>query len=66
MAKKEPELPIKLTDEDKKMLRDLEIDIERAKKASKALKEMGVDTTSIDDKIAYSEKARNILLEEFS
>lgn len=66
MVKKPVEVNIKLSEEDKKMLTDLDIDIQKAKKAVLLLKEMGVDTTSIDDKIAYSEKARTILLKDFT
>ena len=65
MAKKIIDVGIKLSKEDKKMLTDLDIDIQKAKKAVTLLKEMDVDTTSIEDKLAYTEKARNILLKDF-
>uniref|UniRef100_A0A6H1ZMD7 Uncharacterized protein n=1 Tax=viral metagenome TaxID=1070528 RepID=A0A6H1ZMD7_9ZZZZ len=65
MAVKPPEPVVKLTEEDKKILKGLTRDIERSEKAIGALKELDVDVRDMEDKLAYSKKARDVLLKEF-
>lgn len=66
MAKKIETPAIKLTVEDKKKLLALQVDIERGEKAVKALKELDVDVKSIEEKIEWAKKAREVLLTEFA
>jgi len=66
MAKRTVTPAIKLTDADKKMLTDLEGAIETSTRAVNALKEMGVDTKSLEEKLEFSVKTRDVLLKEFT
>ena len=66
MAKKIEAPVIKLSAEDKKKLEALQIEIERAEKAVKALKELDVDVKSLEEKIEWAKKAREVLLTEFA
>ena len=66
MAKK-PEAPIiKLSAEDKKKLEAVQTEIGKAEKAVEALKALDVDTKSIEEKIEWAKKAREVLLTEFT
>lgn len=57
---------IKLTSEDKKKLEALQVDIVRGEKAVKALKELDVDVTTLEERIEWAKKARQVLLTEFA
>lgn len=57
---------IKLTAEDKKKLEVLQTDIERGEKGVSALKEMGIETKELAEKIEWAKKAREVLLRDFS
>lgn len=57
---------IKLTAEDKKKLQALQSDIERGEKGVKALKEMGIETKELEEKIGWAKKAREVLLRDFT
>jgi len=56
---------IKLTAEDKKKLQALQSDIERGEKGVAALKEMGIETKDLEEKIEWAKTAREVLLREF-
>ena len=63
---KKIEVPlIKLTDEEKKHLEALKGDIEKGKKAIAAMKEMDMDVKTLEERIVWAEKARDVLLKEF-
>jgi len=47
-------------------LRDQAADIEKAKKAIAIIKQLGMDTKELEDKIAWSESVRATLLREFA
>lgn len=66
MAKKIEAPVIKLSAEDKKKLEALQTEIERAEKAIGALKTLDVDVKSIEEKIEWAKKAREVLLTEFT
>ena len=66
MAKKVEAPVIKLSAADIKKLEALQVDIERGEKAIKALKELDVDVKSIEEKIEWAKKAREVLLTEFT
>ena len=65
MAKKIEEPVIKLSEEDKKKLDILSVDIERGEKGIKALKELGIDVKDMEEKIEWAKTAREVLLREF-
>jgi len=65
MAKKIEAPVIRLSAEDKKKLEALQTDIERSEKAVVALKELDIDVKSIEEKIEWAKKAREVLLTEF-
>lgn len=54
-----------LTPEAKKRLEDMTTTIEQAEHSITAMKALGLDTTVLEEKIAWSKKAREILLGEF-
>ena len=62
MPKKDEEMVIKLTDDEKKHLETLKGDIEKGKKAISAMKEMGLDVKSLEERIEWAETARDVLL----
>ena len=66
MAKKIETTVIKLTAADIKKLEALQVEIERGEKAIKALKELDVDVKSMEEKIEWAKKAREVLLTEFA
>jgi len=66
MPKKIEGPAIKLSAEDKKKLEALQVDIERGEKAIKALKELDIDVKSMEEKIEWAKKAREVLLTEFA
>lgn len=66
MPAKLPEPVVKLTEEDKKILKGLTSDIERAEKAIAALKAMEVNVSDIEANIALAKKRRDVLLKEFA
>lgn len=56
---------IALTPENKKRLEDMKTTIEISEHSLAALKELGLDTSVFEEKLAWSKKAREILLGEF-
>ena len=65
MPKTDKEGVIKLTPEDVKHLEELSGDIDKGEKAINALKAMDVDVKSLEEKLEWAKKAREILLKEF-
>jgi len=65
MPKTDKEGVIKLTPEDVKHLEALSGDLERGEKAIKAMKELDMDVKSLEEKLEWAKKAREILLKEF-
>jgi len=57
---------IKLTPKEKKTIEGYKEDIENTKIARDALKTLGMDTKDIDEKLAFAEAAREVLLKDFS
>jgi len=66
MAKRIEAPPFKLSQDDRTKIEAMSKDLENTKKASAALKELGMDTKDLDSRIALAEKQREILLREFS
>jgi len=65
MPKTDKEGVIKLTKEDIAKLDELAGDIDRGSKAIKAMKEMDIDVKSLEEKLEWAKKAREVLLKEF-
>ncbi|MBA7601423.1 hypothetical protein ES703_08496 [subsurface metagenome] len=65
MPKKDVEMVIKLTDEEKKHLEVLKGDIEKGEKAISAMKEMGLDVKALEERLNWAKTARDVLLREF-
>ena len=65
MPETDKEGVIKLTPEDVKHLEALEGDLKRGEKAIKAMKELDLDVKSLEEKLEWAKKARDILLKEF-
>ena len=66
MAIKRPPIPVvKLSPEMKTKMTGAQEDIERTLHAIGVLKELGMDTTELEEKMAWVEKTREILLREF-
>ena len=65
MAEKKISPIVKLTPEIKRSLMNLEADIKGARKALAVMKELGLEVKPIEDKLEWSEKVKNTLLEEF-
>jgi len=57
---------IALTPAMKKRLEDSKADIETAEASVKILKDLGMDTKDMDEKIAWSKQVRETLLKEFT
>ena len=65
MPKTDKEGVIKLTKEDITKLDELAGDIDKGAKAIQAMKEMDIDVKSLEEKLEWAKKAREILLKEF-
>ena len=59
------EKKVKLDPETQERLRTLQGDIEEAKRNLASLEKLGIDVQTFRDKLAWAEKAREILLKEF-
>ena len=57
---------IALTPAMKKRLEDSKADIKAAEASVKILKDLGMDTKDMDEKIAWSKQVRETLLKEFA
>lgn len=57
---------IALTPAMKRRLEDSKADIETAEASVKILKDLGMDTKDMDEKIAWSKQVRETLLKEFA
>ena len=57
---------IALTPAMKKRLEDSKADIDTAEASVKILKDLGMDTKDMDEKIAWSKQVRETLLKEFA
>jgi len=57
---------IELTPAMKRRLEDSKVDIEAAEKWTKILKDVGMETKDMDEKIAWSKQVRETLLKEFT
>jgi len=57
---------IALTPAMKKRLEDSKADIDNAEASVKILKDLGMDTKDMDEKIAWSKQVRETLLKEFT
>jgi len=66
MAQKKIVPVIELTPEMKKRLETSKVDIERAEASVKVLKDLGVDTKDMDEKIKWSKQVQETLLKEFA
>lgn len=59
-------IPIKLPEEIAKALREQEAVIEDTRRKLAALKEVGLDTKPIEDKLDWADNARKVMLKEFT
>lgn len=66
MVEKRIDPIIKLSPEAKQRLIDSEGDIERAEHSLKIIRELGMDTRELDEKLAWSKTVRATLLKEFT
>ena len=66
MPKTDKALVIKLTDEEKKQLETFSGDIEKGEKAIAAMKEMGLDVKSLEERLTWAKTAQKVLLRDFS
>jgi len=66
MAKKLETPAIKVTPEVKARLESSIEETAKIRKAMDSLKELGMDTSAIEEKLAWAEKARDILLRDFT
>ncbi len=57
---------VKLPAEAVQKIRDMQVDIDKAKRAIEALRDLGLVTKDLEDKLAWAEKARDVLLKQFS
>ena len=57
---------VTLTADAKKEIDKLGKDLERSREDMKALKELGLDVSRLEDKIEWAEKARNIVLKRMT
>jgi len=65
MALEDKNGELKLTPETKKRLEGQATKVKGIQKSIKILKDLGMDTSEISDKMAWAEKVRTTLLKEF-
>lgn len=65
MAEKETDNLMELPPEMKKRLQDLEKDFKISDHSIEVMKELGLDTKVLEDRLAWAKKARDIMLREF-
>ncbi len=66
MAKDKPIEPIKLPAETKRRLEAMDKELADTESALAVMKELGIDTTTLQEKLDFSKKVRVTLLEKFS
>lgn len=66
MVKDKPIEPIKLPAETKRRLEEMDRELKAAESALAVMKDLGLDTKTLDDKLEWSKKVREQLLEKFS
>lgn len=66
MAKEKPRSLVKLRPEQKQRLEELEGEFEAADGDLEALEQIGMDVSKLREMLAFSMKAREVLLERFS
>lgn len=66
MNRSNPIEPIKLPIETKRRLEAMGKDIEATEKALVVMKDLGLDTQTLDEKLEWSKKVRETLLAKFS
>lgn len=65
MAEKKIEPLIKLPPEARKRLEEMEGDLERADHSIEVMKELGMDTKVLEEKLDWAKRVKKILLREF-
>jgi len=65
MQKVKEDMSFTMTAEQKKRIIDGTEGLERAKHAAKVMKDLGRDTSKLEQKILWVEKVRDMLLKEF-
>ena len=67
MANDKEKLPstVKLPPESRKLLQDMGSTVERLRADLEVLKKLGLGTALIEDKLAWADEARKVLLEHF-
>lgn len=66
MVEEKLEPVLKLPAEMKERLETMKGDVRRARHGIKVMKELGVDTTEIEEKLEWADKVRATLLTEFT
>lgn len=55
---------VTLTEESKKNLAEMEAELQTARDNLEALKGLGLDTSALEQKVVWAEKARNVILQQ--
>ena len=66
MVEEKPEAVLTLPPEMRDRLTGLRSDVKKARHGIKVMKEMGMDTSMIEEKLDWAEKVRTTLLKEFT